>query len=433
MRRPRILDFGPQRIRNLTGAVAVAGLSAAGPAMAQEVIDLPSEDRHLNPALDEVYRVGSVLGEDWEQFGNLRRVAFDAAGRLYIFDNQLARVVVVGTDGGFRRAFGRAGDGPGEFRLPDGFAVMRDGRVVMGDLGHRAYHIFGADGEFERMVRMAPEPGTTRITDLLPDPREEAVYSAVGAQMLRSGSGTAPRTTPPTSRPVERLILTGDVAVKDTVAEGWLPQREARTGLPAGGRPSFDYPPRQVFGPMMLAGVLPDGSVAFSDSSAYAIKIARAGAGVLRILRRPLRPTRVTDRVIENERERRAALAAAGRGPRMVINGVEFFPQVERLDRVGVFTEVSIARGLRTSWEGEIWVRRRGEEPGDDAGPIDVLTMDGRYVGTYPAGAIALPDAFGPDGLAAFIEQDEMDVETVVVKRLRRSARQENQPEPPTD
>ena len=415
---------------SIAGALVV--LMAVAPAVAQEVIELPAEDRPLSPALDEVYRVGSVLGEDWEQFGNVRRVAFDAAGQLYVFDSQLDRVIVVGTDGGFRRAFGRAGDGPGEFRSPDGFAVMRDGRVVMGDLGHRGYHIFGADGEFERMVRMAPEPGTARITDLLPDPRGEAVYSAVGAQMLRSGSGTAPRTTPPTSRPVERLVLNGEVAVKDTVAVGWLPLGEDRSGLPISGRPSFDLPPRQVFGPMMLAGVLPDGSVAFSDSSAYAIKIARAGAGVLRILRRPLQPTRVTDRVIENERQRRAGLAAAGRGPRMVINGVEYFPQVEHLDRVGVFTEVSIVRGLRTSWDGEIWVQRRGEEPGDDAGPIDVLTRDGRYIGTYPAGSIALPDTFGPDGLAAFIEQDEMDVETVVVKRLRRSARQENYPEPPT-
>ena len=68
-------------------------------------------------------------------------------------------------------------------------------------------------------------------------------------------------------------------------------------------------------------------------------------------------------------------------------------------------------------------MQRRAEEPGDDAGPIDVLTPDGGYMGTYPAGAVALPDAFGPDGLAAFIEKDEMDVETVVVKRLRRSAR----------
>ena len=416
---------------SIAGALVV--LLAVAPAAAQEVIELPAEDRQLNPALDEVYGVGSVLGEDWEQFGNVRRVAFDGAGQLYVFDNQSDRVIVVGADGGFRRAFGRAGDGPGEFRSPDGFAVMRDGRVVMGDLGHRGYHIFGADGEFERMVRMAPEPGTARITDLLPDPRGEAVYTAVGAQVLRSGSGTAPRTTPPTSRPVERLILNGDVAVKDTVAVGWLPPGGDRSGLPIGGRPSFDLPPRQVFGPMMLVGVLPDGTVAVSDSSAYAIKIARAGAGVLRILRRPLQPTRVTDRVIENERERRAALAAAGRGPRMVINGVEYFPQVEHLDRVGAFTEVSIVRGLRTSWEGEIWVQRHGEEPGDDDGPIDVLTIDGRYVGTYPAGTVALPDAFGPDGLAAFIEQDEMDVETVVVKRLRRSARQDNYPKQPTD
>ena len=29
-----------------------------------------------------------------------------------------------------------------------------------------------------------------------------------------------------------------------------------------------------------------------------------------------------------------------------------------------------------------------------------------------------MPDAFGPDGLAAFIETDEFDVETVVVRRL---------------
>ncbi len=110
----------------------------------------------------------------------------------------------------------------------------------------------------------------------------------------------------------------------------------------------------------------------------------------------------------------------------MVVNGVEFFPQVELLDRVGVFPEVSILRGLRTGWDSEIWVQRHGEDPGDDAGPIDILTMDGRYIGTYPAGAVAMPDALGPDGLAAFVEQDELDVETVVVKRLRGPPRQAN-------
>jgi hypothetical protein len=30
-----------------------------------------------------------------------------------------------------------------------------------------------------------------------------------------------------------------------------------------------------------------------------------------------------------------------------------------------------------------------------------------------------IPSAFGPDGLAAYVELDELDVPTVVVRRLR--------------
>ena len=80
---------------------------------------------------------------------------------------------------------------------------------------------------------------------------------------------------------------------------------------------------------------------------------------------------------------------------------------------------MSIVRGLATGWDGEIWVQRHGDEPGDDLGPIDVITMDGRYVGTYVAGAIEMPAAFGPGGLMAFVERNEFDVESVVVKRVR--------------
>ena len=169
----------------------------------------------------------------------------------------------------------------------------------------------------------------------------------------------------------------------------------------------------------MMAGVLPDGSVAFSDSSAYAIKIARPAAGVWRILKRPFQPVPVTNRVIEAEKERRLERLEASGGS--VINGVRAAPQgarqrvLEYIERVGFFDEVSIIRDQKTGWDGEIWVQRHGQEPGDNNGPIDVLTMDGGYVGMYPAGAIQMPSAFGPDGLVAFIERDELDVKTVVV------------------
>ena len=399
---------------------AVAGLSCADSerspaatvaATAQEVINLPADDRRLAPDFEELYRVGSVLGADWEQFGNVRRVGFDGAGRLYVFDNQADRVTIVGPDGEFLRAFGRSGEGPGEFRHVDGLAIMRDGRAVLADTGHRAYHVFGADGNLERMVRMAPEPGAVDITELLPDPGGEAIFSAVGARVLSASGVTRGDTNRHTSRPVERITITGEEATKDTVAEGWLPPGNLR--------------PVKVFGPEILAGVLPDGSVAFSDSSAYAIKIARPGAGVWRILKRPFHPIPVTDRVIEAETERLVRRWEARGVPATIINGVRVntgSPREEAMDffdQFGFFDEVSIVRGLRTGWDGEIWVRRHGEEPGDDAGPIDVLTMDGRYIGTYPAGEVAWPAAFGPDGLVAFIERDEMDVRYVVVKRLR--------------
>ena len=89
------------------------------------------------------------------------------------------------------------------------------------------------------------------------------------------------------------------------------------------------------------------------------------------------------------------------------IESMEFYP------------ELPVVLALRTDWEGTIWVRRRGDE-GAGGDPIDLITAAGRYLGTLPPGPTALPDAFGPDGLVAFLETDDMDVPYVVVKRFRR-------------
>lgn len=415
----------------MSGLHSACLLAACGALAAQEVIELPGEDRWLEAGFEEVYRTGALGGEEWEQFGNVRMVAFDGAGQLYVFDDQANRVVVVGPDGEYRRSFGRPGEGPGEFRNPAALAVFRDGRAVVADTRHRAYHVFDANGDFERMVRMVSEGATVRVSDLLPDPGGRAVFSAVGAPMLTmsfsrdAGSGSPP--PPHTSRPVERLSLAGEVATKDTVAEGWLPNADEPgvgdvSGIPVGSR----LPRPRVFDPRMLPGVLPDGGIVFSDSSAYAIKIARPGTGVWRVLTRPFHPVPVTAPIVEAERGRRLRdleESPDGRGG-VVINGVAVSSEDmlrrarERIANLRFFDEVSIVRDLATTWNGRIWVQRRGEDPSDDDGPIDVLIADGRYAGTYPAGAIEMPDAFGPERLAAFVEEDELGVRVVVVKRL---------------
>ena len=112
-----------------------------------------------------------------------------------------------------------------------------------------------------------------------------------------------------------------------------------------------------------------------------------------RVIRRPLRPEPVTPAIKKEYQGTRAE-------PR-------FYP------------EIPVLRSLSTTWEGRIRVLRRGDEP-DSAGPIDVVSADGHYVGTFATDATRMPDAFGPNGLAAFIE---LDVASVVVRRLPASVR----------
>jgi len=371
------------------------------PLAAQEVIALPAEDRLLDSDFEEIYRVGSMDGDEWEAFGRVSAVGFGESGNMYVMDDQAGRIVVVSPEGEFVREFGRLGDGPGEFSASSntavGFAVLRDGRTVVFDPGHSVFQLFVADGEFERSVRM---PGNLLylIRHLAParDGRN-VITTSVGAFGME---GTSDDPEPP-FRPVYRLVLTGDEAVQDTVIRAWRP-----SGDPDG------------FGPALETGALPDGGLVYTDSSAYAIKVATPDGDLTRVLTRPFRPEPVTDRIREEEIERRLKEneeRAAGSSDPFAAARAEFGRN--RIKNMEFHHEVPVVRTLRTSWEGTIWVRRRGEEPAGD-GPIDVLTPDGRYIGTLASGATAMPSAFGPDGLAAFRELDELDVSVVVVKRL---------------
>ena len=88
-----------------------------------------------------------------------------------------------------------------------------------------------------------------------------------------------------------------------------------------------------------------------------------------------------------------------------LIDGMEFAEEIPVIEDLGV------------DRDGRIWVQRTGSRVGEP-GPIDLITADGRYLGTLAAGETPIPDSFGPGGLAAFIELDEYDVPRVEVRRL---------------
>ena len=171
--------------------------------------------------------------------------------------------------------------------------------------------------------------------------------------------------------------------------------------------------------------LLPGGSIALVDSSEYAIKVIDASGETVRVIERPIEAERVTGEHRAAERVRRGGFLgeALPTGDSVELDEdledlAELAQQLLAAESSSVFWEViPVVRGLKATWDGGLWVRRRGAEPHASDGPIDVLGPSGGYLGTLPAGE-PMPWAFGPGGLAAYLEKDENDVDVVVVRRL---------------
>ena len=384
---------GRLTIPRVPGQALLAAAMSVLPLAGQEVIELPAEDRFLEAGFEELYRVGSLLGDEWDTFGHVSDVDFDGKGNLHVLDGQAAQITVVDLQGNLVRRFGRVGEGPGEFSKNGTWtlAVCSGGGIVVYDANRRAFVLFGPDGEFERTVRLEG-PRFISIPGLQTDAACGSVVSTGEVQYL--DWTPLPR---PSFRYVMRYGLGGDEALVDTVAAGWKPP-----GV------------RMDFAPVFKVGVLPDGGVAFTDSSAYEIKVAGPDRGVFRVMTKLFRPLPLTDRQKADyvERQLKEIRNLAERGATAPAD----FRRAQ-LESLEFHHEIPLVRDLRTSREGTIWIRRGGDEIDSD-GPIDLIAADGRYLGTFPPDATDLPSAFGPDGLVAIIETNELDVQTVVVGRF---------------
>ena len=421
---------------------------------AQDAVELSGEDRWMEPDFEDVYSVGAQHGDAWQEFGSVVQVAFDEQSNLYVFDasgiNDL-RVLVFDQSGGFLREFGSAGRGPGEFSFPSAYAVMRDGTTIVGDMGHQGYQVFNESGVYIRTVRWAGTTATTGgnvqsgfafLTAIQPDPRGGAVYTTQTWGMAVSPEVPA---RPDSFRVIARHSLYSAAAEPDTVVRAWHHSPGEWAGFDIAENPlaiagsntratvfwsalsALARPP--IFAPKLLMGLLPDGSIVYSDSSAYALKVAAPDSDrLVRIITRPLEPEPVTPRIREEYRRREGRSGASIRIRLVARAGSSPAPTGSQGLAIPVrettfYSEIPVIQRLATTWEGRIWVMRQGHELTGD-GPIDVVTSDGTYVGTYKAHATAIPDAFGPGGLAAFVELDEFDVASVVVRNLPRAVRQ---------
>lgn len=424
----------------------------------------PSEDRPLSADFEEVYRIGGIEAEGWDAFTEISDLGFDARGHLYMRDEtgSSTRIVAVDGAGALAVEFGRMGGGPGEFRRVGHMVARPDGGAVVVDEGHRAYLLFGADGSFERAIRFADADGAqTAPVERVRHAREGGALFLTRGATARFSQGEASVSTG--DRTVYRVSLDeGEEAAPVPFAEGWEPRPERQVttetedpsdmfGMLGG---AYVY-----FSPAMVFDVVPGDGVAYSDSSAFEIKI-ETGRAAPRVVGRPLHPQPVTEQLRERAKARALEDFDASAEEQFTTSGLgDDVPEAVRaqmaammegmaagvrdvVENASFMPEVPLVRDLRTTWEGTIWVERWGSDPlaqlnfapggSDDPEPgeqenaggwIDVLAPGDEYVGTFSLDETAMPGAFGPGGLVAFVETDEFGVPTIIVKRLPETVR----------
>jgi len=394
-----------------TPCIVILFLAAAA-LIPQAAHRLPAEDRPLAGQLEDLFVVGRDVGADHELLFGLVDIAFAPGGELFVLEERNRRVLEYGPAGEYVRQFGREGQGPGEFQLPMTLAVTSNGEIVVWDFQNRWYSLFTPDGDFSRTVRWGDWASGPRRDTLRPWPAGGVVYLQ---SLLHEDSD------PPDD--IDRGFIAweplAEVGGPVEVLEVHHPRRRGRQ---VAGTLVLDSGP--AFAPVARWDVLSDGRLAVADGVEYRVRLVPPEGGSIQLLERSLapRPTGEADRQRERDRVRKAYDNAAG--VRMV-GGSGSPRSSSRTDQIVesiVFADVlPVIRDLAVDYDDRLWIQRHGETFFDD-GPIDIVTAEGDYIGTLPA--MRMPDAFGPDGMAAWMERGaEVEVERVIVRRLPASLR----------
>lgn len=402
----------------------------AGPTGAAGSLGGP--DVPLGWEADSVARVGGATAPAWAAFQEVTALAFDGQGRLHILDGPQRRLVVVDSAGRFVETVGTAGEGPGEFRFPARLAVAGDGALWIHDAGHGALLAFDAASRGFRAQYPLDEHGWVPAGPLhVAGSRVVFAARRRGSAALDASRAGADGAEPRDERAVVAFLPPDSVA---PVYRGWAPPVPLGRPLTEQETGGFRVrlPPVVGFSPELHTGLLPDGRLVVADSTTWTVRIVDPAAApdpvaTATVLARPGRPTPVTGGIRDAERARRTAVLE-GDPPRMVVsdgdggsatvtNDAVLGLERARIDAMGFHEVIPVIHDMAVDPAGRIWVQRHPGEPGEP-GPVDLVTADGRYLGTLPPDGPSIPAAFGPDGLLATVTADDLGAPVIHILRL---------------
>jgi len=377
-------------------------VSGCGPPTGREAL---TGETPLEVGVEELYTVGALEGEESEVFGRIGAVAFSSNGSLYVLDEGALKVVVVEPGGEGVRQVAAKGDGPGELSGAAGLAVLVDGTLVVNDLV-RGFHLYGSDATYRHTAPfdrgIVPSSGIWGSGD-------GSVISTIRRRVVGSSGAEGQLARYPLDRAGAALELL-------TTAEG-----------EGDGALALAVP--QLFGATIRFAVASDGAIIIVRRAGYEVEVLSAGDDPWEtLLTRSVVPQPVTDDLVQAEIQRRLNRRMAELGEFSAAMGTDpaaFRAMAEQvLGRLPVADVVPVITSLSVDREDRIWIERFGQDP-HSSGPIDVFTRMGEYVGTIAADGLPFPDAFGPSGEVAYIDNDG-PVPMVRVQRLVGQLRTQN-------
>lgn len=424
------MTFHELTMRTTAVMVELVGVAALTTHLhAQERFSLSGHDRLLTANFEEVYRVGApdVL------LSGIRTAEFASDGTLFLLDAlsvSTIQLLAISEDGRSVRSIGQPGDGPGEFRAFPHFSPLSDGRLAVFDLGHNSYHLFSPEGVLDRVIDAGGVGLAAGFGNMARTVRPDRLGTGfLMVSPVTWNTSAANWTVDSRGRTIERIRLvgtSGEIEV-DTVLSAWAPP-STDSEVDIGGQTLFATG-GALFEPQLHFDALASGEIVYVESTAYEVKIVTQDGHPLRIMRRPFRPHPVTDdiRAAVKEQQIRDFHAEVG--------GSEFFGAEQLSDLLTFYHEMPVVEGLKAGWSKTIWVQRRHPDvlwrPANyqdvpakyPLGPVDVLSLDGEYIGTFAPDEMSMPLAFGPNGLVATAKYDDFGVPTLVVSVLPETLR----------
>lgn len=346
-----------------------------------------------SPVFEEELRLGSMMGEGPDSFGEVRDLLLDAEGRIYVLESQAQEIRVFGPDGEWLHTIGRQGEGPGELKNAVAIGWGPDGILRVVDYGNGRISDFRPDGTLLTSHRqqggfvMYPWPGEFGI-----DGRLINVSPAI-----RDGEFEAVLVCyTPDMEPADTLIIPryeGDAEFFELASEGG---GGIRASVPFGAGLSWDLDPRGYF------WVAP-------NTATYEVSQVSLSGDTLLTIRRPSEPHPITSAEVDS-----AATTMKW-----------FTDQGGKVDRSQFPSTKPALTRVFAPGDGHVYVVPVTDEFGSGylstSDVLDVFGPDGRYLGRLdlPGGmATSNPEpVFRGDHVLAVV-RDELDVPYVVRYRL---------------